>query len=93
MSARRKMSGTEALRRELGQPKPQAPRHPEPTREQLIAELELLEEVCAVYADDEDRFLRDQGEPYCIPTEYGMKARAARHRFRERMAARMKAGG
>lgn len=50
----------------------------------LEAEMHLLEEVCAFYADDEDRVLREDAEPYCIPTDVGMKARSARHRFRER---------
>jgi hypothetical protein len=57
-----------------------------PTYEELQAELWLLEEVCAFYANDEDRYLKADGaaEPYCIPTEVGMKARSARKRFLER---------
>jgi len=54
--------------------------------DELIAELHILEEVCAIYADDEDRFLAGDGEPYgSIPTEAGIKARAARKRVLERM--------
>ena len=55
--------------------------------EELIAELHLLEEVCAFYANDEDRYLEGDGEPFgSFPTEVGLKARAARHRFNEREA-------
>ena len=51
------------------------------------AELELLEEVCAIYVSDEDRYLKDGGEAYgLIPTECGMKARTAARRFHEREA-------
>lgn len=51
------------------------------------AELELLEEVCAIYAKDEDRYLKENGEPYgSIPTECGMKARSAAQRFYDREA-------
>jgi hypothetical protein len=58
------------------------------TPEKLVAELGLLEEVCAFYANDEDRYLADEGEPFgSIPTEVGLKARAARHRFDRREAA------
>jgi len=58
-----------------------------PSYEDLEAELHLLEEVCAFYANDEDRYIRSRGEPYgSIPTEVGMKARSARHRFNEREA-------
>ncbi|WP_395601189.1 hypothetical protein AB4P95_30220 (plasmid) [Pseudomonas sp. A1437] len=50
-----------------------------------LAELHVLEEVCAFYANDEDSFNRKGGEPYgSIPTEVGMKARQARERFIER---------
>ncbi|ACY33420.1 hypothetical protein [Comamonas thiooxydans] len=50
-----------------------------------VAEVHLLEEVCARYADDEDRYLAGNGEAYgSIPTEAGMKARAARKRFNSR---------
>lgn len=56
---------------------------------QAASELELLEEVCARYADDEDAYLGDEGEPFgSITTECGMKARSARRRFRAREAAR-----
>jgi hypothetical protein len=58
-----------------------------PTYEELQAELWLLEEVCAFYANDEDRYLKAEGlaEPYgLIPTPVGMKARSARKRFLER---------
>lgn len=52
-----------------------------------IRELELLEEVCAFYANDEDRCIKDEGEPYgSIPTEVGLKARSARRRFMDREA-------
>jgi hypothetical protein len=57
-----------------------------PTADDLLAELHLLEEVCAIYANDEDRYLRDDGEPYCIPPEVGMKARSARARYNARAA-------
>lgn len=53
----------------------------------LMKELWLLEEVCAFYANDEDRYLKSGGssEPYgLIPTEVGMKARMARQRFLDR---------
>lgn len=60
--------------------------HPAP--DALRVDLELLEEVCARYADDEDAFLSDNGEPFgSITTECGMKARDARKRFRDRQAA------
>jgi hypothetical protein len=61
----------------------------EDARDGDLVALHLLEEVCAFYANDEDRFLKDDGEPYgSIPTEVGMVARAARARFnaRERAA-------
>ena len=49
------------------------------------AEMELLEEVCAIYTRDEDRHLKEGGEPYgSIPTECGMKARSAAQRFYDR---------
>lgn len=52
-----------------------------------VAELHLLEEVCAFYANDEDSFNREGGEPFgSIPVEVGMKARQARERFIEREA-------
>lgn len=52
-----------------------------------LAEQHLLEEVCAFYADDEDTFNREGGEPFgSIPVEVGMKARQARERFIEREA-------
>jgi len=54
-----------------------------PAYDDLLAEVHLLEEVCAFYANDEDRYLNG-GEPYCIPTEVGMKARSARQRFLDR---------
>ncbi|UTC28103.1 hypothetical protein GURKE_00710 [Brevundimonas phage vB_BpoS-Gurke] len=51
----------------------------------LRAELHLLEEVCACYADDEDAYLDGHGEPFgSITTECGMKARQARARWRAR---------
>lgn len=50
-----------------------------------MGELHLLEEVCAFYANDEDTFNHEGGEPFgSIPTEVGMKARQARERFIER---------
>jgi hypothetical protein len=50
-----------------------------------LVELHILEEVCAFYANDEDSFNREGGEPFgSIPTEVGMKARQARERFIER---------
>lgn len=50
-----------------------------------MAELHIVEEVCAFYANDEDGFNREGGEPYgSIPTEVGMRARQARERFIER---------
>ncbi|WP_219097766.1 hypothetical protein [Pseudomonas sp. UMAB-40] len=50
-----------------------------------LVELHLLEEVCAHYANDEDAFNREDGEPFgSIPTLVGMKARQARERFIER---------
>lgn len=53
--------------------------HPE-----TFQELDLLREVCSVYADDEDRFLSPaSGEPYgSVSTEVGMTARVARMAFR-----------
>lgn len=54
----------------------------------LKAELLLLEEVCARYADDEDAYLDGVGEPFgSITTECGMKARQARARWRRREGA------
>ena len=48
---------------------------------EVLAELHLLEEVCAFYANDEDRAAKG-GEPYgSIPTEVGLKARSARQRY------------
>jgi hypothetical protein len=56
--------------------------------EKLVAELHLLEEVCAFYANDEDRYLAGDGEPFgSIPTEVGLKARSARERFNQREVA------
>lgn len=52
----------------------------------IAVEWELMQEVLALYADDEDRFLKEDGEPYCIPTEAGMKARQHRAAFRRREA-------
>lgn len=60
------------------------------------AEMHLLEEVCAFYANDEDRFIKADGnaEPYgMIPTDVGMKARSARGRFMAREQAAQDAGG
>ena len=55
--------------------------------ERLTAEIHLLDEVCARYADDEDAFLECGGEPFGgITTECGMKARSARSRFLTRQA-------
>jgi len=49
------------------------------------AKVHLLEEVCAFYANDEDAFNREGGEPYgSIPVPVGMTARQARARFIER---------
>lgn len=60
---------------------------PEWTRDDLIRQLELLDDTLALYATDEDRFLRSQGEPYgSIPTEAGMVARSARYRVQLREA-------
>lgn len=57
--------------------------------ERAEAEIALLDEVCARYADDEDACLDGRGEPFgSITVECGMKARTARHRFKEREAAR-----
>lgn len=59
-------------------------------------EMHLLEEVCAFYANDEDRFINADGnaEPYgMIPTDVGMKARSARARFMAREKAAQAAGG
>jgi len=58
-----------------------------PTYKELQAEVYLLEEVCAFYANDEDRYLKSEGasEPYgSIPTSVGMKARSERKRFLDR---------
>jgi hypothetical protein len=64
-----------------------APAAPAGDAEDLQKELHLLEEVCAFYANDEDRYLKSDGEAYgSIPTEVGMKARAARRRFNDRAA-------
>ncbi|EGG74647.1 hypothetical protein SXCC_04751 [Gluconacetobacter sp. SXCC-1] len=60
------------------------------------AEMHLLEEVCTFYANDEDRFIKADGnaEPYgMIPTDVGMKARSARARFMAREQAAQEAGG
>ncbi|QHC35389.1 hypothetical protein [Komagataeibacter xylinus] len=60
------------------------------------AEMHLLEEVCAFYTNDEDRFIKADGnaEPYgMIPTDVGMKARSARARFMAREQAAQEAGG
>lgn len=55
--------------------------------ETLLAEVHLLEEVCSWYANDEDRYLNEDGEPYgSFPTEVGLKARSARKRFQQREA-------
>ncbi|AZV39950.1 hypothetical protein [Komagataeibacter xylinus] len=59
-------------------------------------EMHMLEEVCAFYANDEDRFIKADGnaEPYgMIPTNVGMKARSARVRFMAREKAAQAAGG
>lgn len=48
----------------------------------LEAELALVDEALARYADDEDNYLSDTGEPFgSITTECGLKARQARKRF------------
>lgn len=52
----------------------------------IAVEWELMQEVLALYVSDEDRFLREDGEPYCIPTEAGMKARQHRAAFQRRKA-------
>lgn len=53
----------------------------------LEAELVMVDEALARYADNEDAFLADTGEPFgSITTECGMKAREARQRFRAREA-------
>lgn len=56
-----------------------------PTWGELLKEIHLLEEVCAFYANDEDRYLAGKGEAYgLVPVDVGMKARSARKRFLER---------
>lgn len=56
--------------------------------DKVLAELHLLEEVCAIYANDEDRYNDGRGEAYgSVPVQVGFKARAARKRVMERMAA------
>lgn len=58
-----------------------------PASDELLNELHLLEEVCARYADDEEAYLRDDGEPFgTISTECGLKARAARKRYLARLS-------
>ena len=62
------------------------------TREQLIQMVELQDDTLALYATDEDRFNRGQGEPYgLIPTEAGIVARAARYRVQLREAREVRA--
>ena len=57
----------------------------------LNAELALLEEICWFYTRDEDRFIKEEGEPYgSIPTDCGMKARSAARRFVNRERAALK---
>ncbi|MEG3348370.1 hypothetical protein [Novacetimonas sp. GS1] len=74
-----------------------AARDAEITRLRVVeAEMHLLEEVCAFYANDEDRFIKSDGnaEPYgMIPTDVGMKARSARARFMAREQAAQNTGG
>ncbi|KJS36091.1 MAG: hypothetical protein VR70_14495 [Rhodospirillaceae bacterium BRH_c57] len=54
----------------------------------IATEVELMQEVLAFYANDEDRFLREDGEPFgSIPTEVGMKARQHRASFQRRESA------
>jgi hypothetical protein len=54
----------------------------------IAQEWELMQEVLAFYANDEDRTLREEGEPYgSIPTEVGIKARQHRASFQRREAA------
>lgn len=54
----------------------------------IAVEWELMQEVLALYASDEDRFLSEDGEPYgSIPTEAGIKARQHRAAFQRREAA------
>jgi hypothetical protein len=54
----------------------------------IAAEWALMQEVLAFYANDEDRTLREEGEPYgTIPTEVGIKARQHRASFQRREAA------
>lgn len=64
----------------------------------IAAEWELMQEVLAFYANDEDRYMKaavayeegrdppdDAGEPFgSIPTEVGMKARQHRAAFQRR---------
>ena len=53
----------------------------------LEAELALVDEALARYADNEDACLDGVGEPFgSITTECGLKAREARRRFRAREA-------
>lgn len=51
----------------------------------IAREVELMQEVLAFYANDEERYLRENGEPYgSIPSEVGMKARQHRAAFQRR---------
>lgn len=53
--------------------------------ETIAHEWELMQEVLALYANDEDRASKGDGEPFgTIPTEAGMKARTHRAAFRRR---------
>ena len=80
--------GNEADAKELMAAIEAAPAAPAVDASEAMAEVHLLEEVCARYADDEDRHLAGNGEAYgSIPAEAGMKARAARKRFKAREAA------
>jgi hypothetical protein len=56
-------------------------------------EVLMLEQICSAYADDEDRYLKGDGEAFgSIPTEAGLAARLVRKRMKERDAS-LKSGG
>ena len=66
----------------------------------IQAELHLLEEICSLYADAEDRTSANNDPDdnsddafSGIPTEAGIKARQARYRFRMREAAEAREAG
>jgi hypothetical protein len=56
-----------------------------PSYRQLLDRLHCLEEICAMYVVDEERFRDNAGEPYgSIPTEARVIARSARDRAEQR---------